>query len=107
MVDAAGTHIYVWEPNGHRRRGFPVSVNPSFCSKEDQSQPLHHRKCGIAASPALAHLEGKNKPLDILKRIRIGVSVPEVLPPDMLADDMATRLHLMRAVLNAHERHQS
>jgi 1-acyl-sn-glycerol-3-phosphate acyltransferase len=44
---------------------------------------------------------GKNKPIDILKRIRIGVSAPEVLSAELLADDNATRQYLMQAVLNA------
>jgi 1-acyl-sn-glycerol-3-phosphate acyltransferase len=44
---------------------------------------------------------GKGKPFDILKRIRIGVSLPEVLPADVLASERATRRHLMLAVLNA------
>jgi len=43
----------------------------------------------------------KGKKWDKMKRIRIGVSAPEVLPPDVLADDLATRYHLMAAVLNA------
>ena len=72
VIDAAGTHIYVWEANGKLRPGFPVSINPDFCRGQDQRQkalpglPVTHRKCGFLASPALAHLEGRSKPLDIV-----------------------------------------
>ncbi|GAC1318221.1 MAG: hypothetical protein NVSMB25_07360 [Thermoleophilaceae bacterium] len=66
VITAAGMHIYVWEANGRLRRGFPVASDPSFCREQDESQPLHHRKCGFLASPALAHLEGSAKPLDIV-----------------------------------------
>jgi len=44
---------------------------------------------------------GKGKPFDILKRIRIGVSEPETLPPEVLADEKAIRRHLMKMVLYA------
>jgi len=44
---------------------------------------------------------GKGKPFDILKRIRIGVSEPETLPPDVLADEKSTRRRLMKMVLHA------
>jgi len=58
LVTTAGLHVYVWEPDGSRRPGFPVSVDRNFCRGSDQTQPLHHRKCGFLASPALGHLEG-------------------------------------------------
>jgi 1-acyl-sn-glycerol-3-phosphate acyltransferase len=40
----------------------------------------------------------KDKPLDIRKPIRVGISVPEVVPRDILADQLATRIHLMNRV---------
>jgi 1-acyl-sn-glycerol-3-phosphate acyltransferase len=43
----------------------------------------------------------KGKPFDILKRIRIGVSNAEILPPELVADEKALRRHLMQMVLNA------
>ncbi len=73
IIDAAGTHLYVWNYKGELRPGFPVSINPDFCKGSDQRQnpvapdkPVTHRKCGFLASPALGHLEGKSKPLDIV-----------------------------------------
>jgi hypothetical protein len=73
VIDAAGTHLYVWNADGTLRAGFPVSLNLDFCRGEDQRQdaagptkPVTHRKCGFLASPALGHLEGQSKPLDIV-----------------------------------------
>ncbi|MEA2390449.1 MAG: cell wall-associated protease, partial [Solirubrobacteraceae bacterium] len=66
VVDAAGTHLYVWESDGQLRPGFPVSIDPALCRGEDQSQPLHHRKCGFLASPTVGHLEGQANPIDIV-----------------------------------------
>jgi hypothetical protein len=66
VIDTAGTHVYAWEPNGSLRPGFPVESNLSFCDPAAESQPLHHPKCGFGASPAVGHLEGKGKPLDIV-----------------------------------------
>ena len=43
----------------------------------------------------------KNKKVDFLRNIRIGVSAPEVLSLDVLHDHHQTRRHLMLAVLNA------
>jgi len=66
VIDTAGTHLYVWEADGKLRRGFPVSIDPRLCRGSDQSQPLHHRKCGFLASPSIAHLEGRSRPPDIV-----------------------------------------
>ncbi len=44
---------------------------------------------------------GKNKPMDLVKLIRIGVNEPEILPSELLADNIATRRHLMQRVLHA------
>ncbi|MEA2171685.1 MAG: cell wall-associated protease [Solirubrobacteraceae bacterium] len=59
LITTAGRHIYVWETDGTRRPGFPVSIDPSFCRAADQSQELHHRKCGFLASAAIADIGGK------------------------------------------------
>jgi hypothetical protein len=66
LITTAGTHIYAWEPDGSVRPGFPVSIDRSHCRPEDESQPLHHRKCGFLASPAVGRLEGPGKPLDVV-----------------------------------------
>jgi subtilase family protein len=66
VIVAAGTHIYAWKSNGKPVRGFPVSSNPAFCGpalENDNSHP----KCGFAAAPALAHLEGASKKPDIVE----------------------------------------
>lgn len=44
---------------------------------------------------------GKGKPFDFLKCIRIGVCVPEVLPPELLNDQHATRAYLQQKVVDA------
>ncbi len=73
IVDTAGTHLYVWEPDGSERPGFPIEVDPlndasrNFCKPGDESQdPSHHRKCGFLASPAVGRLHGPGQPLDIV-----------------------------------------
>ena len=66
LITTAGIHIYAWEPDGSLRPGFPVAIDRSHCRPEDESQPLHHRKCGFLASPAVGRLEGAGRPLDIV-----------------------------------------
>ena len=66
VIDTAGTHLYVWEPNGKLRPGFPVSSHLHLCGPSLESQPLVHPKCGFAASPAVGHLEGPGQGLDIV-----------------------------------------
>jgi hypothetical protein len=72
VITAAGTHVYAWQVDGKPVRGFPVSSNFAFCgpSLETQasgSRPGSHPKCGFLASPAIAHLEGYNRPPDIVE----------------------------------------
>ena len=64
LITAAGRHVYVWETDGSRR--FVRSVYPALCDPADETE-LHHRKCGFFATPSVAHLEGKNGPLDIVE----------------------------------------
>ncbi|MBV9212534.1 MAG: hypothetical protein JOZ25_02695 [Actinobacteria bacterium] len=74
VITTAGLHLYVWEPDGTLRRGFPVSSDRSFCGPALERQPGtingndpgSHPKCGFSASPAIAHLEGPSKPPDIV-----------------------------------------
>src|SRR5207247_6971424 len=66
VIDSAGIHVYAWEPDGSPLPGFPVTENVSFCNPANESQPLVHPKCGFAASPAVGHLQGQNKPMDIV-----------------------------------------
>jgi len=66
LIESAGTHVYVWEPDGSPRPGFPVSVDLANCDPSLQSQPLSHPKCGFLASPAVARLEGPDRPFDIV-----------------------------------------
>ena len=47
--------------------GFPVAVEPRLLrAQRSRAQPLDHPKCGFLASPAVGHLEGPTKPLDIV-----------------------------------------
>jgi hypothetical protein len=66
IVDTAGIHIYAWEPDGKPLPGFPVSSKLQFCGPQLESQPLMHPKCGFLSSPAVGHLEGTDKPMDIV-----------------------------------------
>jgi 1-acyl-sn-glycerol-3-phosphate acyltransferase len=45
----------------------------------------------------------RNKPIDILRRIQIGVQEPVVVPPEILADHRQTRAFLHRRVLEARQ----
>ena len=66
VVAAAGEHLYAWHANGKPLRGFPVSVNRSFCGPALENGSSHP-KCGFLAAPALAHLEGFTKSPDIVE----------------------------------------
>ncbi len=66
VVTAAGTHVYAWHANGKLVPGFPVSSNQAFCGPALETDSSHP-KCGFAATPALAHLEGFNKKPDIVE----------------------------------------
>jgi hypothetical protein len=70
LITAAGLHIYVFEPDGSLRPGFPVRNDPSFCRPQDERQEnpqggAFHRKCGFLATPGVGHLEGPGH-LDIV-----------------------------------------
>ena len=66
VITVAGIHVYVWEPDGTQRKGFPVSSNRAFCGPALEKQENLHPKCGFVASPAIAHLEGPKAPPDIV-----------------------------------------
>ncbi|MDX6643545.1 MAG: cell wall-associated protease [Solirubrobacteraceae bacterium] len=72
VVTAAGLRIYVFEPDGSQRPGFPVRNNPDFCRPQDEAQHndttdfSYRHKCGFLATPAVGRLEGAGKPLDIV-----------------------------------------
>jgi hypothetical protein len=66
VITAAGTHVYAWRGNGKPVAGFPVSSNPAFCGPALETDSSHP-KCGFAATPAIAHLEGYGKPADIVE----------------------------------------
>lgn len=40
----------------------------------------------------------KNKPMDFRRKIDVAVSLPELVPAEVLSDQMATRIHLMNRV---------
>ncbi|HWU69620.1 MAG TPA: S8 family serine peptidase, partial [Stenotrophobium sp.] len=66
IITAAGVHVYVFEPDGRPRAGFPVGDDPALCTPALESQELHHPKCGFLASVAVARLDGPGKPLSIV-----------------------------------------
>jgi Subtilase family len=73
VITVAGINVYVFEPDGTLRKGFPVSSNRKFCGPaleqqgdEDHGIPALHPKCGFVASPAVGHLEGRNGPPSIV-----------------------------------------
>ncbi|MEA2350435.1 MAG: hypothetical protein QOG86_1376, partial [Thermoleophilaceae bacterium] len=66
VITVAGIHVYVWEPDGTPRKGFPVSSNRDFCGSALEKQENLHPKCGFVASPAIAHLEGRDGPPSIV-----------------------------------------
>jgi hypothetical protein len=66
VIVAAGIHVYAWQPNGKPVHGFPVQEDLSNCGPALESE-TSHPKCGFFAAPALAHLEGFNKPPDIVE----------------------------------------
>jgi Subtilase family len=57
-IVAAGTEgrLYVFEPDGSRRPGFPVTTNPAFSVPGDRNQ-LNDSDRGIYAAPTLADLD--------------------------------------------------
>src|SRR5436190_1599491 len=58
VIDTAGTHLYVWEGDGTERPGLPVSWDLSLCGPAFERQDDKHLKCGFAASPSVADLDG-------------------------------------------------
>ncbi len=71
VITAAGLRVYVFEADGSLRDGFPVRNDPEFCKpslqrKENSVGGAWHRKCGFLATPAVGHVEGADKPLDIV-----------------------------------------
>jgi hypothetical protein len=72
VITAAGTHVYAWQADGRPVPGFPVSSDFGFCGPAHEQQasgvnPGSHPKCGFLASPAIAHLQGYDKPADIVE----------------------------------------
>ena len=105
------------------RRGESVMIFPEGWLRRREDQPMRRFAQGVhrileevPETPVVAcwiedgwgsftsHKDGppfKNKKIDFLRRIRIGIELPEVLPPDLLSDAMATRRHLMNRVRHA------
>jgi len=52
VVAAADGKVYVFEPDGSRRPGFPAAVDPAFSQEDPWLEP------GFLSSPALADLDG-------------------------------------------------
>jgi hypothetical protein len=56
IVVSAGEHVYAWNADGSRVRGFPVRVNPDFSKPADRTKE-NHVKRGFIASPTLVDLD--------------------------------------------------
>jgi hypothetical protein len=53
---SAEGRVYVWEPDGSRRPGFPVATDPAF-SDPAERDPLNDTDPGVLAGPVLADLD--------------------------------------------------
>jgi hypothetical protein len=62
VISTAGRHIYAWTHDGRLRDGFPVSVDTGNCRPEDEKKDISHRKCGFLSTPAVAYIDGHDKP---------------------------------------------
>ncbi|MBI1746840.1 MAG: VCBS repeat-containing protein [Acidobacteria bacterium] len=60
VTGSLGGKLYVWEPDGTRRPGFPVITNPLY-SQPSIRNPYNRLQRGIAGSPVLADLDGDGK----------------------------------------------
>jgi hypothetical protein len=67
VIVAAGIHVYAWQANGEPVTGFPVTENTEYCVPALEKSENSHPKCGFFAAPAIAHLEGFDKPADIVE----------------------------------------
>jgi len=52
IIDTAGTHIYVWEPNGSPRPGFPVESNLSFLRRRARESAAGPSEVRIPLQPS-------------------------------------------------------
>jgi hypothetical protein len=68
VITAAGERLYAWSASGKLLPGWPVNPDPgrSNCAVAEQKKEIKHPKCGFLASPAVGHLEGQDKPLDVV-----------------------------------------
>ncbi len=65
VITASGIHVYAWNARGTLLKGFPVSSDLNYCGPALESE-TSHPKCGFMATPSIAHLEGFDKPADIV-----------------------------------------
>lgn len=68
LITAAGERIYVWDSKGKLLPGWPVRPDPGRenCALAEQQKELKHPKCGFIASPAVARLDGPDRPPSIV-----------------------------------------
>jgi hypothetical protein len=64
IVTTAGEHVYAWNMNGRRVKGFPVRVNPAFSRPEDITK-TNHVKRGFIGSAALGDIDDDGR-LDVV-----------------------------------------
>jgi hypothetical protein len=63
IVVSAGEHVYAWNADGTKAKGFPVRVNPDLSKPADRTKQ-NHVKRGFIASPTLVDLDRDGR-LDI------------------------------------------
>ena len=63
VITAAGERIYAWEADGDPLAGWPVRPDPGRvnCAPGQQRKEISHPKCGFLATPAIAHLDGRDR----------------------------------------------
>ncbi len=68
VITAAGERLYAWGSDGKLLPGWPINPDPgrANCAIGEQKKEIKHPKCGFLASPAVGHLEGQDKPLDVV-----------------------------------------
>src|SRR3954453_10142732 len=64
IVTTAGEHVYAWNADGTRVKGFPKRVNPAFSRPRDINKD-NHLKRGFIGSAVLADLNGDGR-LDVI-----------------------------------------
>ncbi len=68
VITTAGERLYAWDSAGKLLPGWPIHPDPGRdnCDVAEQKKGIKHPKCGFLASIAIGHLEGRDKPPDVV-----------------------------------------